>query len=658
MRLYNYNIILLLKRLFIAVFLFFISRAFFLVYNLGLYTDITFVELLKVFFFGIRFDISAICYFNLLFIIFHIIPWNALYRKKPFQLVLKLYFVIVNIILTLGNLGDSIYFHFTQKRSTADIFKLIFISDDIFILLPSFIADYWYIPVLVVILGIVIWKIYPSYNPSEKTIAKPIEKRYLSIIYQITLMLILLGLTVIGGRGGLQLKPLSIIDASKNVRAKHMPLVLNSIFTSMTTYGKNNLEKKSFFSDEKCQEIYPVVHYPNSSIKDFQNHNIVVILLESFSREYIGFLNDYSGFTPFLDSLADHSMVFTNAFSNGLRSIDAIPAIVASVPMLMDDPFITSIYSTNQTVGLVEILNGKGYHSAFFHGGNNGTMNFDGFAEYAGFKEYYGRDEYGDDNDYDDYWGIYDEPFLQFFASKLNLFPEPFFAFEFTLSSHYPYSIPDKHKGRFVEGPMLIHKVVRYSDYSLMKFFETAQKMSWYNNTLFFILADHPAQSVIPTSKEQVIDKSEQLDPKLLKYYKNTSGRYAIPLLVFAPGDTNFIGKSEKTVQQTDIMPTVLNYLNYNEPYFSLGYDMFDDSNNGVCVHFVNGLYQITSGDYSLLMNNHNSISLFNNVLDPDHKNNLLDQEAIMAEELETKLKAIVQHYTNRMINNNLVVDK
>ncbi len=85
---------------------------------------------------------------------------------------------------------------------------------------------------------------------------------------------------------------------------------------------------------------------------------------------------------------------------------------------------------------------------------------------------------------------------------------------------------------------------------------------------------------------------------------------------------------------------------------------MFDDSNNGVSVHFVNGLYQITSGDYSLLMNNHNSISLFNNVIDPDHKNNLLDQEAIMAEELETKLKAIVQHYTNRMINNNLVVDK
>jgi len=661
MRLYNYNIVLLLKRLLLTVFLFFLSRLFFYIYNYGLFADIEFLELAKVFFIGIRFDLSVIFYFNLLFIIVSLIPLRKVIILRSVQLFLKLYFVSIVSILVLVNLLDSIYFHFVQKRSTADIFKYIFMSDDVPTLLPGFVKDYWFVGVIWLIIIALTWMIYPKLNKQKvdiivKTDSK--SKKKFTWIYNSLMMILLIGFSLIGARGGLQLKPLSIIDASKNVSVSQMPLALNSVFTVMTTFGHDDLHEKQYFTEKQCEEIYPVEFSFSKEDKGFNEKNIVVLLMESFSKEYVGSLNNYEGFTPFLDSLMNYSLVMENAYSNGLRSIDAIPAIVTGIPSLMDDPFITSVYNTNLTNSLAIILKEKGYYTSFFHGGTNGTMNFDGFAGYAGFEDYYGRYEYDYDTDYDGYWGIYDEPFLQYFAQKLNSFEQPFFAFEFTLSSHYPYSIPENHKGEFPEGTMKIHKVVRYADYALKQFFETAKKMPWYDNTLFIIVADHPAQSVIPSSINDIEESNQVLNDYLMKYYKNTSGRYAIPIIFFNPGDSLFKGRYNKTIQQTDIFPTILDYLNYDKPIISFGTSIFDNNSQRIALQFVNGLYQITSGKYSLLFDGDKSTSLYNNEVDPQHKQNLINTENVVADSLEITIKAVLQQYTTRMINNNLQVNK
>ncbi|NQU33478.1 MAG: sulfatase-like hydrolase/transferase [Bacteroidetes bacterium] len=654
---YYFNIVLLLKRLLLVVLLFFVSRLFFYIYNIGIFADVEVAELFKIFILGLRFDLSVICYFNLLFIITHVIPIGKAFSNRAVQIVLKIYFVTVNGVLILVNLIDSIYFHFIQKRSTADIFKFIFVSDDVPTLLPGFAKDYWFVIAIWIVLIILTWMIYPKLRMNKSGINNISQKfRLKPFIYKLVTTILILVLSMIGARGGLQLKPLAIIDASKQVNASQMPLVLNSVFTIMTTYGHDVLTEKTYYSYDECNEIYPVTHNFNNQKGNFNNKNIVVLLLESFSKEYVGFLNDYNGYTPFLDSLANHSMVMENAFANGLRSIDAIPAIVIGIPALMDDPFITSIYNRNNTNSLPVLLKEKGYQTAFFHGGTNGTMNFDGFASYAGFDDYYGRFEYDNDGDYDGYWGIYDEPFLQYFAQKLNSFKEPFFAFEFTLSSHYPYSIPDNHKGEFPEGAMKIHKVVRYSDYALKQFFNTAKKMSWYNNTLFIIVADHPAQSVIPTNNDDVEESGDDLDNYLMSYYKNTSGRYAIPMMLFSPGDSLFKNSCSQTVQQTDLMPTILDYLNYDKPVVAFGSSILSDHSAGFAVQFVNGLYQITSGEYSLVFDGDKSISLFNNTEDPKQNNNLLNSEGAIAESMEKTIKAFLQQYLNRMINNELMV--
>ena len=631
--------------------LFFFTRLFFFLFNFSLFSDADFSELVKIFFVGTRFDISVIIYFNLFVILMHLLPIGKLYYNKYYQGTINIYFLIVNSFLLVVNLSDSVFFHFTQKRSTIDVLKFIFISDDALGLLPLFILDYWYLSVMLI--AIVIALVF-----SNKIIAKrPLKIKTINFkVFALRLiaMLLILGLSLVGARGGLQLRPLSVMHATVYTEAKLVPIVLNTPFTLMTSFGHAELAERNYFAEGQQKRYYNVLkNYENES-KEFKDKNIVILLLESFSKEYVGSLNNYVGYTPFLDSLMKESLVFTDAYSNGYRSMDAIPSVVTSVPCLMDDPIITSVYANNKYTTLPNLLREKSYYSAFFHGGTNGTLGLDGFAKFLGFDNYFGRDEYDNDKDYDGYWGIYDEPFLQFMISQIDNFPQPFLAMEFTLSSHYPYSLPTEYEEIFKEGSLRIHRVVRYTDYALRKFFAEAKTKDWFQNTIFIISADHPAQSVITTTKENIKETSNLPDKNKLQYYKNTSGRYAIPILIYSPGDTTLTGVFPETFQQADIMPTLLNLINYDQPYIAFGSDAFTENDTRSAFHFVNGLYQITSGNYCLLFNGEESVALYEKS-DLRHKDNLIKKETKIVLDLENTLKAYLQEYSQRMRENKLI---
>ena len=151
-----------------------------------------------------------------------------------------------------------------------------------------------------------------------------------------------------------------------------------------------------------------------------QKKNVVIIILESFSKEYVGYYNNGSGYTTFLDSIIPHSLVMENGYANGIKSIEALPAITSSVPTLMNEPFITSSYATNSYYSIASLLKKEGYSTSFFHGGTRGTMGFYQFSKKAGFDKYFGLEEYGKEKDNDGVWGIYDGPFFKYFSDYLN----------------------------------------------------------------------------------------------------------------------------------------------------------------------------------------------------------------------------------------------
>ena len=634
-RSYNSYVAVLLHIL-ILVFLFTISRIIFYSANLHFFKGIDFFDFLKILTGGIRFDIASIFMINFAYILLQLIPIKLRF-KHWYQKTLKILFYTTNSIALTVNFIDVVYFRFTLKRTTSDIFNYLSVGGDFKKLIPQFITDFWYIPLICVVFIIAFIRL-SNIVKVKKNIIISKTRNYLS---QSVFFIIIMILLVIGIRGGLQLKPLDIINASKYAENKNVPLVLNTPFVIIKTIGLSALSNKVYFKNtNELSKIYNPIFVANTedSVHDFRKLNVVIIILESFSQEHIGALNNikgYSGFTPFLDSLIKKS-VYVKGFANGKRSIEGIPAILASIPTLMNEAYITSMYAGNKINSLASLLKIKGYNTSFYHGGSNGTMGFEAFTKIAGFDTYYGRNQYDNEKDYDGKWGIWDEPFLQNYAKQLNATPQPFLSSVFTLSSHHPYKVPEKYKGKFRKGHLEIQESIMYADYSLKKFFETASKMPWYDSTLFVITADHTSEAY-------------------LDYYQNNIGMYAVPIIFYLPNgnlklDFNQIG------QQIDIMPSVLNILNFDKPYFSYGTSVFDAQKPHFNITYINGEYQLIKDNYVLKFDGEHSLSMFNIKNDSLLKNNLISKDVLQRKEMEIFIKAVIQKYNNSLINNKMEV--
>lgn len=631
MKRYFVNIILLFKRLVFVLLLFTISRFVFFILNHSYFSDPGTWETVKLFIAGTHYDIAAVLAFNILFIILYLLPGSYSFHRK-FHSIMKILFIVVNGIILASNFADCEYFKFVNKRTTADILPYIFLSDDLVTMMPRFIRDFWYLFMIWFTAIFALWYFYPKQVKPGGGEQIP----WFTYIYQGLFSILLLGIFLIGFRG-VRLKPLRIIDAARYTETRNIPLVVNTPFTILKTVGMKQLTEKNYFSEDEIKSLFNTVKNYSSN-EDFSPQNVVLIIMESFSKEYVGALSGKEGYTPFLDSLVQHSLVFPNAFANGNRSIEAMPSIIASLPTLMTSSYVSSGYATNNINTLASLLKDKGYHTSFFHGGSNGTMGFDNFAHAAGIEEYYGMNEYGKNKDFDGNWGIFDEEFLQFHARKLNTFKQPFFSSVFTLSSHHPYTIPEKHERKFTTGSLKILEAIGYTDFALRRFFKTASEMPWFENTLFVITADHTAQALKPE-------------------YKTNLGQFRVPIIFYHPADSTLRGMKNLITQQLDIMPSVLDYLNYPEPFISFGNSVFQAGENHIAFIFQNGIYQLIENGYTLFYNqNEGPISFYNFETDPLLKNNILEASQIRSQEMVKKLQSVIQVYNRRMIRNEMVV--
>jgi len=156
---------------------------------------------------------------------------------------------------------------------------------------------------------------------------------------------------------------------------------------------------------------------------------------------------------------------------------------------------------------------------------------------------------------YDGHWGIWDEPFLQFYAAKMGEMSEPFVTAVFTLSSHHPFHIPEGTEALYPEGDLEIAKCIRYTDHALQRFFESARKQPWYNNTIFVLTSDHTNMSAYDV-------------------YKSDIGGFCAPVIFYDPSGEMGTGMRDAVAQQTDILPTLLGWLGYDEPYVAFGCDL------------------------------------------------------------------------------------
>lgn len=591
---------------------------------------------------GLKFDICALIYLNGLWMVIYIFSLWA--KVKPvMRRISDAVFYTFNILGLLTNCIDFIYYRFILKRTTYNVLDILAGEDNLGKLGLRFLLDYWYVLLYFIVLIFVFVYLIRLVRPS----LTPIRNRILYIVCALCVLALVALLSVGGIRGDFKhsTRPITISNAAAYTASpEESAIVLNTPFSFIRTIGKKGFEHYDYFSEDEIESIYSPVHLCTSDSVSTPTHkNVVIFILESFSREFVGYLNrnripDYKGYTPFLDSLASVGVAYHNAYSNGRKSIDAMPAVLASIPSLTM-PYVVSQYSNNKVNSIASILNENGYQTAFFHGAPNGSMGFDSFAKIASFNAYYGKNEYNNDADFDGWWGIWDHKFFPYYADQISLMQEPFCTALFSLSSHHPFQVPAEFEGVFPQGPLPVEQCIGYSDNALRIFFEKAKQQPWYNNTLFVITADH---SSIPDHQE----------------YKNNAEAFAVPIIFFAPGDENISHKDDYTIaQQADIMPTVLSYVGINTPYLSFGVDLNSTpAEKRFAINYKDGVYQYYQNDTLAYYDGKIITGLFDLKNDPMLNNNVLNSSPETKENMTRRVRAYLQQYNNRMIEDRLTV--
>lgn len=456
-------------------------------------------------------------------------------------------YLAVNGVMFGANLVDTFYFPFVGKRSTLSVLEL---GGDLADQWVQLLAQYWSVPFLLVFL---VGFFVALERGSSRVLRRLANAEPISplprILVRSALTVLIAGLYFVAARGSLGRKPLGVASAYAQVSSLQAPAALNSTFTILKGLADEPLPQPHFLEPERAAELVRAregrLREPGEGFGMLRGHNVVIVILESFAREYMGNGLERPCYMPFVCELAQSAVYFDWAFANGRRSIDSFYSIHAGIPALQEQALVTSAYGANRLPGLPKRLSEEGYTTAFFHGGRNGTMFFDLMARAVGFQHYYGLNEFdGSQDESDGTWGAFDEPFFRYARKTISGLQEPFLASIFSLTSHNPYRIPESAKGRFPKGTLPIHESIGYADASLRSFFADARNEKWFDKTLFVITADHTSLSDDPEYSE---------DP----------GTFRVPLLFLDGSGLMRPQRIEWPVaaQHADMMPTVLHLL-------------------------------------------------------------------------------------------------
>ncbi|WP_163444979.1 LTA synthase family protein [Flavobacterium columnare] len=611
-------------------------RILFTLFNLKFLKIDSLGQFLKLAFHGLTFDTTAILYVNSLFILLSIFPlW--INTRKGYQTVLLYVYFITNLIAYATNFIDFIYYKYIYSRTTIAILDIAKHESNKGNMFFRFIVSYWYVYLLFFITAFVWIKLYKLVKVQEEKI----EHNWKYFLTSKIGVIIILVLSIGGIRGDFKksTRPINLIDANQYVtKPQHADIVLNTPFALIRTFRTTTFQKVNYTINDSVlkNQIQPIKQYRNYPLT---KPNIVVFITESFGREYWGCMNKnttipgFKSYTPFLDELAKESLIFTNAYANGSKSIHGMSSVIAGIPSFRD-AFTSSPYPNQKIQSLVSCLKELGYDTSFFHGAPNGSMGFMGFGNILGFDHYYGKTEFNNDTQHDGVWGIWDEPFMQFMKKTLDQKKTPFFSTIFTVSSHEPYIVPKKYEGKFPKGTSPMHQCVGYTDYAFKRFFEEAKKQPWFKNTIFIITADHTNLTAYPE-------------------YDKIVNRQAVPILIYKP-DRSLKGENSDLAQQIDIYPTLLDMIGYSKPFRSWGRSLVNKTDiMPFAINFNGNSYQLQRGNYICTFDGNQDIHFY------DKNDKALEKELSLKpnqEMLETAeiCKALIKDYFDRIIDKKL----
>lgn len=603
-------------RLALILFLFYMTlRGQFLHWNAHLFLTENKLDILRAFWLGIPFDLVAIAW-----TLVPVLLWGWFVRGFYW-----IPFFLIQIPLWILNVIDIEMWNFWGRRMTFSSLEILREGQGkAFAIAENFLG--WI--VLAACIGFLFWgaAVWVFKNQAKH----PFAWKSKAVILEQFIIVVLL---ILGTRGGIQKKPLTPVNADHFIQSHMNQLTLNTSFMLFKTFKKTSLTRAEFFAD-KNQALQLVnggwsAHPYLPQISSSSKQNVVIIILESFSWEYTSLNpNITKSYTPFLDQLMKKSLSFPRAMASGRRSIEGVAAILSGIPALMEEPFITSEFSTNQFTGIGHVFSKAGFDTSFYHGGDNGTMHFDSFTAKSGIQNYYGSKEYPKPQDHDGVWGVWDRPYLQYFAEELSKKKEPFLSIVFTLSSHQPYKVPANESFDKIQAPHPILKAIAYTDSALEDFFKAASTQVWYQNTLFVLVGDHTG-------------------PQVTTEFEDKISAYRIPLLFFHSQIFEWPKEIDRQemVQQMDIPASLYDFLDFkNVKSTVLSRSAFRPGPRTFTA-YMPGLYIHTDGKTVLLEQKYNQ-----QFLDFEHFKKTRPEDL----ELKKSLNAVKQIFSQGLWDNAL----
>lgn len=496
--------------------------------------------------------------------------------KQRLKIRNSLYFttLFLYVLLIIFNAVSEYFFYneFGVRYNFIAVDYLIYTTE----VIGNIMESYPIIPLftaIFVVTGLATWWIYKKTKDSLLQLPNLVQKLTLLGVFAVLL--------------GISLSFAEKINLKKG-NIFQQEIAANGMVKFYEAFSNNTLDFFTFYPtvDQKTAEkntLLPLgtttLSRPITSDKPELQKNVVLISIESLSAAYMKAYGYEESVTPFLDQLAQKSLFFTNLYATGNRTVRGLEALTLCIPPTAGESVIKREKENKNKFTTGSVFKSKGYSVKYLYGGYSYFDNMKDFYAGNGY-EIVDRDNFTPEEiTFANVWGVCDEDMATKAISEMNKdynAGKPFFHHWMTVSNHRPFTYPE---GKIdIPADSKSRKGgVKYTDYSIMKFFEMAQKQPWFKNTVFVIVADHCSSSAGKT--ELPMDK------------------YRIPAMIYAP---EFVApqKFSQVTSQIDVMPTVLGLLNFKYQSKFLGQDVFSKN-------FVPKAYIATYQDLGFIKDNY-----------------------------------------------------
>ncbi|MFQ5607921.1 MAG: LTA synthase family protein, partial [Candidatus Zixiibacteriota bacterium] len=590
-------------------------------------------------------------------------------KNWPRSVTFWMFFVPHAAGLTL-NLADAVYFKHVFRRQTAELFT---IPAEVARMIPDQALASWpLVALLALLIGTFYWLLRKLWRPRSGS-----NKGNVSWTWRLTLAATVSALALLAVRGGLQDRPLrpGMAFFSENIALGQ--LALNSLYSALWSYNHRAGRRLSLMPPEEALPIAREMVSTNSSsfyddefpfmrrdeppendrfeVDSGAGLNVVILIFESWNAMLSESISGKPGVTPVFDSLASEGLLFTNFCACGDRSIQAFPAILAGLPDLTGGALLNSTLELNTIRGLGSILSERGYGSLFAMGAPPTAMGFDSYSRAAGFTEQLSARDFPDEGpeNLDELWGVYDEPFLRFFARSLREKREPYVAAFFSLSAHAPYRVPpsfanerplaqysasgEAPEPRSREGAVTRQlRAQAYSDFALGGFISAARMNPDFERTIFVITADHVGWSGGVWNYSEI-------------------QRFQIPLLIYAPSLVQ-AGRDSRPASQADILPSVLDILNCGASHASFGGTLFSARKHRFAIFSRGASFGFINDSLFLLATEDSALGLFEYPGDPHLERNLVadSESGPVKQQIMLEFGSYLQTGMNALVDNRI----